>query len=381
MESAQEPVTRLPTPIVSRENNAFGKYGAMARLALLGFVFFTPIAEYVFHISPIWIFGSGVLAIAVLAEWIRVATDQLSSHTGPALGGLLTVSLGSLAELILALFVLARGQVEVVHAQITGSIAATCLLGLGLAIVTGGFNRERQSFAQARAGLLSSMLVLSVIALLLPAVFDYTGRSIRHINDVSASDELLSLAVSVVLLILYSGNLVFTLITHRNVFATDQEAATTPAWSAPICLIVLLACTGAAALQSEFVSGALTEAAKSTGVTPLFLGVVVLALVGTSSDIFAAVWFARRDRMGLVMTLCIGSAIQIALVVAPLLVIFSWLIGKPMTLVFQNPVDLFSIAGTAFIVNSITRDAETTWFEGLLLIGVYVVLALAYYFS
>ena len=115
--------------------------------------------------------------------------------------------------------------------------------------------------------------------------------------------------------------------------------------------------------------------------TPLFLGVVVLALVGTSSGIFAAVWSARRDRMGLVMTLCIGSAIQIALVVAPLLVIFSWLIGKPMTLVFQNPVDLFSIAGTAFIVNSITRDAETTWFEGLLLIGVYVVLALAYYFS
>jgi Ca2+:H+ antiporter len=144
---------------------------------------------------------------------------------------------------------------------------------------------------------------------------------------------------------------------------------------------VLVACTGAAALQSEFVSGALTEAAKSTGVTPLFLGVVVLALVGTSSDIFAAVWFARRDRMGLVMTLCIGSAIQIALVVAPLLVIFSWAIGKPMTLVFQNPVDLFSIAGTAFIVNAITRDAETTWFEGALLIGVYVVLALAYFFS
>ncbi|MCS3758695.1 calcium/proton exchanger [Bradyrhizobium centrosematis] len=366
---------------ISKGNNASGQYGNVARVVPLAFVVLTPIGEYVFHLSPIWIFGSGVLAIAVLAEWIRVATDQLSSHTGPAIGGLLTVSLGSLAELILALFVLARGQVEVVHAQITGSIAATCLLGLGLAIVAGGFNRERQSFTQARAGLLSSMLVLSVIALLLPAVFDYTGRSIRHINDVSASDELLSLAVSVVLLILYSGNLVFTLITHRNVFATNEDASNTPAWSATICLIVLLACTGAAALQSDFVSGALTDAAKTTGVTPLFLGVVVLALVGTSSDIFAAVWFARRDQMGLVMTLCIGSAIQIALVVAPLLVIFSWLIGKPMTLVFQNPVDLFSIAGSAFIVNAITRDAETTWFEGLLLIGVYAVFALAYYFS
>ncbi|WP_247345363.1 MULTISPECIES: calcium/proton exchanger [unclassified Bradyrhizobium] len=371
----------MPKSNLSRATTIFGQYGTTARVAPLVFVLLTPMGEHVFHLSPIWIFGSGVLAIAVLAEWIRVATDQLSSHTGPAIGGLLTVSLGSLAELILALFVLARGHVEVVHAQITGSIAATCLLGLGLAIVAGGFNRERQSFTQARAGLLSSMLVLSVIALILPAVFDYTGRSIRHVNNVNASDELLSLAVSVVLLILYSGNLVFTLITHWNVFAPNEEASANNAWSSTTCLIVLLACTCAAALQSDFVSGALTETATSTGVTPLFLGVVVLALVGTSSDIFAAVWFARRDRMGLVMTLCIGSAIQIALVVAPLLVIFSWMIGKPMTLVFQNPVDLFSIAGTAFIVNAITRDAETTWFEGVMLIGVYVVLALAYFFS
>jgi Ca2+:H+ antiporter len=142
----------LSKATISKGNNASGQYGNVARVVPLAFVVLTPIGEYVFHLSPIWIFGSGVLAIAVLAEWIRVATDQLSSHTGPAIGGLLTVSLGSLAELILALFVLARGQVEVVHAQITGSIAATCLLGLGLAIVAGGFNRERQSFTQARAG-------------------------------------------------------------------------------------------------------------------------------------------------------------------------------------------------------------------------------------
>ena len=268
-----------------------------------------------------------------------------------------------------------------VHAQITGSIAATCLLGLGLAIVAGGFNRERQSFTQARAGLLSSMLVLSVIALILPAVFDYTGRSIRHVNNVNASDELLSLAVSVVLLILYSGNLVFTLVTHRNVFATNEEASAKSAWSATTCLIVLLACTGAAALQSEFVSGALTEAAKSTGVTPLFLGVVVLALVGTSSDIFAAVWFARRDRIGtrddalhwIRHSDCAGCCSASR----------HFLLGDrqaddPCLPKSRRPL---SIAGTAFIVNAITRDAETTWFEGVLLIGVYVVLALAYFFS
>jgi Ca2+:H+ antiporter len=377
----EERVSTLIKTDIQRNSWNSVDYGTMARLVALVFVPLTPIAEFGFHLAPIWIFGSGVLAIAALAEWIRLATDQLTSHTGPAVGGLLTVSLGSLAELILAMFVLRRGDIEVVHAQITGSIAATCLLGLGTAIVAGGLGRERQSFTKARAGLLSNMLILSVIALLLPAVFDYTGRSIRHIDDVGNSDELLSLAVSAVLLFLYAGNLVFTLITHRDVFATNEDSGRQPGWSATVCLVVLAASTAAAALQSEFVSGALTEAAKATGVTPLFLGVVVLALVGTSSDIFAAIWFARRDQMGLVMTLCIGSAIQIALVVAPLLVLCSWLIGQPMTLVFQNPVHLFSIAGTAFIVNAIARDAETTWFEGALLIGVYIVLALAYFFS
>ncbi len=133
--------------------------------------------------------------------------------------------------------------------------------------------------------------------------------------------------------------------------------------------------------ESELVSGALTAAAETLRLTPLFLGVIVLALVGTSADIFAAVWFARQNRMGLVMSICIGSGLQVALVVAPLLVIFSWLIGHPMSLVFTNPVDLFAIAGTAFIVNSIAGDGETTWFEGVMLIAVYAVLAMAYFLS
>lgn len=355
--------------------------GMIARAALLIVLPAAPIASWGFELSPVWNFIFGALAIAVLADWIRLATDELSAHTGPSIGGLLTVSLGSLAELILALFVLRSGDIEVVHAQITGSIAATCLLGLGVAIVVGGFRREHQTFTRERAGLLSNLLVLSVIALLLPAVFDYTSRNTHPANEVGNADELLSLAVSGVLLLLYAGNLVFTLVTHRDVFAAREEAAKPSHWSAITCLLVLLGATIAAAVESEFVSNALSATAHSANISPRFLGVVVLALVGTSSDIIAAVWFAARDRMGLVMTLCIGSAIQIALVVAPLLVISSWLMGTPMSLVFGNPVDLFSIAGTAFIVNAITRDAETTWFEGVLLIGVYAVLALAYFFS
>ena len=336
---------------------------------------------YCFHLSPIWIFISGVAGIAVLAEWIRAATDQLALHTGPAIGSLLTVSLGSLAELVLALFVLALGEIAVVHAQITGSIMGTCLLGLGLAIVVGGVTRERQSFKRERAGLLSSLLILAVIALLLPAVFDYAGRNVRHIANIEVSDEALSLAVSGVLILLYAGNLVFTLITHRDVFTTGEEEHREPRWSTATCLAILAAATVAVALESELVSSALTDSAATVGLTPLFIGVVVLALVGTSADILAAVWFAHRNRMGLVMGICIGSGIQVALVVAPLLVIFSWIIGSPMSLVFRNPVDLFSIVGTAFIVNAIAGDGETTWFEGLLLIGVYVVLGMAYFLS
>src|SRR6478609_1443175 len=169
----------------------------MIRLGLLAVVPIAPVLHYLFGLPPIWVFLTGIVGVGVLADWIRAATEELAQHTGPAVGGLLTVSLGSVAELILALFVLAQGQPEVVHAQITGSIIGTSLLGLGLAIVIGGAKRERQTFQRQRAGLLSSLLILVVIALLLPAVYDFTARSVTHPGAVS--DEPVSLIVSCVL--------------------------------------------------------------------------------------------------------------------------------------------------------------------------------------
>lgn len=351
----------------------------MIALWLLLVVPVAPLLHYVFGAGPLWVFVSGAVAVAVLAEWIRRATEQLAARTGPAIGGLLTISFGSLAELVLALFVLIQGGARVVQAQITGSIIGTSLLGLGLAIVVGGATRERQTFKRERAGLLASLLILAVIALLLPAVFDYTGRIAGAERALRVTDESLSLSVSVVLLLLYGGNLAYTLITHRDVFGAGEEGGEA-SWSAARAITVLVVTTAAIAFESELVSDALTETADRLHLTPLFLGVVVLALVGTAADLFAAAWFAHQDRMGLVMSICVGSAIQIALVVAPLLVILSWLIGSPMTLVFGNPLDLFAIAGTAFIVNAIAGDGETTWFEGVMLMGVYVLLALAFFF-
>jgi Ca2+:H+ antiporter len=350
------------------------------RIVLLTLVPAAPVLEYLLGAPPLLVFGAGVVGIAVLAEWIRFSTEQLALHVGPAIGSLLTISLGSVAELLLALFVLASGQAEVVHAQITGSIMATSLLGLGLAILVGGIRRERQQFQRARAGLLSSLLILSVIALLLPALFDYTARSVTESPTVAFSDEEVSLSISAVLLLLYGANLIYTLVTHHDVFASGEEETGEVRWPVWATLLALAACTAAAALESELVSGALGNTAGALNITPLFLGVIVLALVGTIADVFAAVWFAHKDRMGLVMGICIGSSIQIALVVAPLLVILSWLIGHPMTLVFRNPIELFAIAGTTLIVNSIAGDDETTWFEGVLLIGVYLVFGLAFFF-
>ncbi|RXG90256.1 calcium/proton exchanger [Bradyrhizobium vignae] len=317
-------------------------------------------------------------SIAVLAEWIRRGTEQLARHAGPTIGGLVMVSFGSVAELVLALFVLANGQASVVQAQITGSIIGTSLLGLGIAILAGGLSRRRQTFSSSKAGLQSTLLILAVIALLLPAIFDYTARQ-DHLHNVRLTDEELSLGASIVLLVLYGGNLAYTLITHRDAFA-DEEANGDRSWSLGLSIGVVVGCTAVIALEAEIVSEVLTQTAETLRISTVFLGVVVLALVGTSADLFAASWFARSDRMTLALSICIGSAIQLVLVVTPVLVLISAFMDSPMSLVFGNPLYLFAIASTAFIVSAVARDGETTWFEGLLLVGVYVLFALGFFF-
>jgi Ca2+:H+ antiporter len=227
---------------------------------------------------------------------------------------------------------------------------------------------------------LSTLLILVVIALLLPAVFDFTGRNATDRRVLELTDEELSMGVSAVLLFLYAANLVYTLVTHRDVFASEEPGDAEGAWPLWTALGVLIAATATIALEAHLVSGALEATSGTLGLSPIFLGVIVLALVGTAADLFAASWFARQGKMGLVLNICVGSAIQIALVVAPILVLVSWSMGQPMTLVFESPLDLFAIAGTAFIVNAIAADGEVTWFEGVLLIGVYALLGLAFFF-
>jgi Ca2+:H+ antiporter len=327
--------------------------------------------------APLAVFATAAAAIIPLASWIRRATEQVADRAGSSIGGLLNVTFGNAAELILALFVLNSGNIGVVKATITGSLIGNSLLGLGMSIIAGTWARERQTFAPQRAGLLASLMILSVIALLLPAMFDYTERGVA---TAATLDERLSLGVSVVLLIVYGANLFYTLVTHRDVFAVD-EPAHAATWPLARALGVLALAVAAVAIEAELVSSALEMTAARLGLSLFFLGLIVLPLVGNAAEYFAAVYFARRDRMDLVMTICVGSSIQIALVTAPVLVLVSYAIGHPMDLVFTNPLELMAIAVSAFAVNSIALDGETTWFEGVMLIAVYVLLGMAFLFA
>jgi Ca2+:H+ antiporter len=331
------------------------------------------------------VFLSALFAIIPLAEWVRRATEQVAARVGSAIGGLMNVSFGNAPELILALFVLNAGHVDVVKAQITGSLIGNSLLGLGLAVVAGSFRSDVQKFNRERAGLLSSLLILVTIAVLLPALFDYTERGVLRNPDSAALDEHLSLGVAVVLILVYIGNLVYTLVTHRDVFAQTPEPdepivpGQPEPWPLSRSLLTLAVATALTAVEAEIVSSTIEPTATRLGITPFFLGVVFLAIVGNAAEYISAVYFARRGRMGLVVGITVGSTIQVGLLVAPLLVIFSYFVGHRMNLVFNNPIELIAIAGAAFIVNSIAQDGETTWFEGVLLLAVYLLFALAFF--
>ncbi|MEO8000161.1 MAG: calcium/proton exchanger [Gemmatimonadaceae bacterium] len=339
--------------------------------------------EYLVHAPAIWVFGVALLAIIPLAEFIRRATENLSRVAGSAIGGLLNITFGNIAELIIALFVLHAGQADVVKAQITGSILGNSLLGLGLAIVIGSWGRTSQVFTRERAGLLGSLLIISVIGLLVPAIFDYTERGAYAQVDPRGLDEKVSLAASIVLILVYVANLVYSMVTHRDMFAIhepEEEQGAAPPWPWIKSVGVLVLATAVIAWEAELISGALEATAETLGLSSFFLGITVLAVIGNIAEYISAVYFARKDRMGLVMTITVGSTVQVALFVAPVLVIVSHFMGKPMDLVFRNPLELVAIAACAFTVNAIAQDGETTWFEGVLLLAVYAILGIAFFF-
>jgi Ca2+:H+ antiporter len=314
------------------------------------------------------------------------ATEELAARSGPGIGGLLNVTFGNAPELIIALFALGKGLQEVVKASIVGSIVGNILLVMGAAMLAGGLGRDKQTFNRTGAAIQSSMLMLAAAALLMPAIFELVeGKGLplpgSESTHYGGTVEHLSLAVAVVLIITYALGLLFSLKTHRDLFNPDYEDEENWGWSVRQSVIALAIAGVLVGIMSEVLVGSITEASESIGLSEFFIGVVVVAIVGNAAEHWVAVLVARKDKMDLAVNISIGSSGQVALFVAPVLVIASYFIGPyPLALVF-NGFELGAIVIAILVANYVIQDGESTWFEGVQLLAVYIVFGLAFYFA
>ncbi len=335
------------------------------------------------HASETLIFGGACLAILPLAGLMGTATEQLAFRTGSTIGGLLNATFGNATELIIAFFALSAGKFSVVKASLTGSIIGNLLLVLGLSIFLGGLRYTKQTFNRQAAQVTASLLLISVIAFLVPALFDLTERSLGvGAATVRIDDTHLALGVSLVLIGLYVANLVFSLVTHRDMLSEsdDSHDEEDSSWSPLLAVGVLLAATVLVGFMSEYLVNSLEGFTTDLGLSEFFVGLIIIPIVGNAAEHAAAVMFALKNKMGLAVTIALGSTTQIALFVAPLLVVLSFVIGKPMNLILNNSLELIALIGAVFIANSVARDGETNWLEGLMLLGVYLILGIAFFF-
>ncbi|UQN06199.1 calcium/proton exchanger [Deinococcus sp. QL22] len=330
--------------------------------------------------NPTLIFVSAALAILPLAGIMGQATEQLAVRAGSTVGGLLNATFGNATELIIAFFALQAGKLEVVKASIIGSILGNLLLVLGLAILLGGLKYKEQKFSVKAAGTLASLLTISLIALSIPTIFDLTARSVSP-DLVGQLDVNLSEATAIVLIIMYVCYIFFTLRTHKDILSNADEHGEHegPLWSVPRAVGVLAGATVAVAFMSEFLVGTLEAATSTLGLTEFFVGLILIPIIGNAAEHAAAVLFALKNKMDLSLTISLGSTVQVALLVAPLLVLLGLLVGQPMNLVV-TPLELVAIGAAVLIGNSVVRDGESNWLEGVLLLGVYVILAFAVFF-
>ncbi len=328
------------------------------------------------HVGGLPLFLVSAAAIVPLAALLGEATEELSLYMGPSLGGLLNATFGNAGELIIAFFALRAGHVEIVEASITGSIIGNVLLVFGLSAFLGGLKRERQQFNRTIAGVNTSMLLLAVAALVMPAVFSYVVSGTLGRPDPRV--EVVSEWTAVVLILIYGAHLVFSLITHKSLIAAAEHHEP-PRLSRRNALVLLFIAAGLVGWLSEIFVGAIEAATHSLGMSELFVGVVVVAMIGNAAEHAGSIMMARRDQMDLAVAISIGSSVQIALLVAPLLVLASYFMQRHMTLVF-NPFEIAAVVLSVMIVDTICLDGETNWFEGLQMVALYAILAIAFFF-
>ena len=340
------------------------------------------------HASAALIFIVAAIGIIPTAALMGLATEELAARSGPGIGGLLNVTFGNAPELIIALFALNEGLQEVVKASLVGSILGNILLVLGAAMVVGGLRRDRQHFDRTAAQVQSAMLFLAVAALIMPAIFELVeGKGLPGVAaervEYGSTIETLSALTAVVLIATYVIGLFFSLRTHRDLFNPhyEGEEEDTMGWSVRRSVILLAVAGAAVGLMSEVLVGSISEASESIGISEFFVGVIVVAIVGNAAEHWVAVLVAFKNKMDLAVNIAVGSSAQIALFVAPILVLVSFVLGpSPMPLVF-NGFELGAIVLAVLIANYVTSEGESTWFEGVQLLAVYVILALAFGFA
>ncbi|NOT34869.1 MAG: calcium/proton exchanger [Candidatus Eisenbacteria bacterium] len=355
---------------------------------LLVFVPLAVLAEWL-HWGPIMVFSFACVAIIPLAGLMGEATEQLSARLGAGIGGLLNATFGNAAELIIALVALHRGLYDVVKASLTGSIIGNILLVLGASLIAGGLKRERQHFDRSAAAAGSTLLALAAIGLVVPAVFHFAAetavaeRRLTTLKEV-AIERSLSLEISIVLFIVYVLSLVFSLRTHKHLYAGQPHAEAheepAPGSKPTRAVVTLLLATAVIAWMSELLVGAVEAAAHVMGLTEVFVGVIVVAIIGNAAEHSTAILVAAKNKMDLALNIAIGSSIQIALFVAPLLVFVSYFMPHgPMDLRFTL-FEVLAVAVAVAVVNMVAQDGESNWLEGALMLAVYAVLAIAFFF-
>jgi len=334
----------------------------------------------VFVVKPgVFVFGAAALAIIPLAWFMGLATEELGKHAGPGVGGLLNATFGNATELIIALFALFRGLDTVVKASLTGSIIGNVLLVLGLSMFAGGVRHKTQTFSREASGIQTTMLLLAVIGLVMPALYVLsTGATTGGVTGGIILVEM-SLGIAGILLVAYVLGLLFSLRTHRDIFNPVTEQEEKPAWSVRTSILVLVAATSLVAVESELLVGSVEAAQTSLGLTELFVGVIIVAIVGNAAEHSSAVVMAYRNKMELSVAIATTSTTQIALFVGPVLVFASLLTPPVLTLDFEI-FELVSIALSAGVLSAVVADGRSNWYEGVLLVMVYAIIGLAFFF-
>jgi Ca2+:H+ antiporter len=340
---------------------------------LLIFVPLAIVGEFL-HWPPLLVFAISALAVMPLASLIGQATEELAAHTGPRLGGFLNATLGNAAELIITIFAIRAGLLELVKASITGSILGNVLLVLGLSILLGGLKNGIQRFDRSHAGINSTMLILAVVGLGIPSLFSHAIEVKNH-----EAVEYLSLGVALILIVIYGLSLIYAFFAAPGRKEAAEEAHIHRGWDTSKASGVLVAATLLIAWLSEILVGAVEPVIEVVGVTEFFLGIIIIPLVGNVAEHLVGVQMAIRNRMELSLAISVGSSLQIALFVAPALVFISLLMGNPLTLVF-NQFELISLVAAVLIAALVSLDGESNWLEGAQLLVVYIIIGLAFFY-